>query len=83
MKRIRVKDDAPQTPIIGLLGEVLGTFIPGLHYWVTAQNKKSVEKLVANGHAEAVDPDGGPLLPDWLRAESGHVKGTMEVKDAN
>ena len=85
MQRIRMKQDAPPQPIWrNKTEEALGTFLPGLGYWITAENSDIAHAMVAEGYAiyetaaEAPLSTTGPLK---LRSAEGQVAGFMEIKD--
>ena len=62
MQRIRMKADAPPTPILHAeTGKKLGVFLPGLGYWVTPENHKSIAEVLERGHAIQEDASAAPL----------------------
>lgn len=85
MQRIRMKHDAPPQPIWhNDTEEALGTFLPGLGYWITAENSNIAHAMVRNGYAIYETAADAPLSttgPLKLRSAEGQVAGFMEVKD--
>lgn len=85
LQRIRMNHDAPSSPIYHVESGVgLGTFHPGLGYWVTPENYKSAHAMVEAGNATYETPADAPLSssgPIRLGTAEGQVTGFLEVKD--
>lgn len=84
MQRIRMKPDAIPTPIETDTGQVLGTFLPGLGYWVTPENGGAVERVLAAGMADYEEASDAPFDSKGslkLFAAEGQLAGFLEVKD--
>lgn len=83
LQRIKVHAEAPSGILIlhDKTGEVLGEFVPGLGYWVTDVNVKSINLLLQSGYASYDDPANAPQLPADLRASEGQLAGFLKVGD--
>lgn len=85
MERIRVHQDAPPTPIShNETKQNLGTFLPGLGYWITAENSRAAHAMVLLGYADYETADQAPFSragPIHLTSAEGQIAGFLEVKD--
>lgn len=80
-RRIQMKLDATPEPIIAPDGTNLGTFLPGLGYWVTPDNEAVVAKVLGDGRAYEVDADNAPLNMIRIGAMEGKITGSMSVEE--
>lgn len=80
-KRVKIMPHARPTEIITPDGRSLGWFVSGLDYWVTPQNREAVERLVARGDAEYVEPSTAPFEPFQLDVEKAEVSGLIKIGD--
>lgn len=79
--RVRIKADTEPTDIMTYDSRCLGTFLPGLGYWLTTENYYTLERLIYEGKAEFVDPATAPFASFAVEAAPAQVSGSITVKD--
>jgi hypothetical protein len=77
--RIQMRPNANPHPIIGIDGRSLGWFVPGLGYWVTVENRLSVNEVLALGVAVEVSPATAPFPALNVSAASAEVHGSIHI----